>query len=574
MKKGLIIVIKIATVIVFFTLLGVIGYKAVKYIKTWLPSFEQASQDAVLPGLSEDYIFVLFEDKPLELENYPVMKEQLYLPIEFIISYIDDNFYWDEAEDTLTYTTYKDVIRMKTDELDYFVNDTPMKLEIPVTRMENGVAYMPLSLLQKFTTLKFTYSQATDLLMIDDPSLDHTYGSVVKKKTALRLFENKKSNYIKKMFREEKFVIYGESEKWYYIRTEEGYLGYIEKSAVGDAFTEYGKSEPLPEPVYNENLNFDGKVNIVWHQVTNTTANANLPEMMKGVHDLDVLSPTWFALSDTEGSISNIADIDYVRWAHERGIQVWALFSNSFDSEITHEVLSSTAKREAVIRQILAYASLYELDGINIDFESVASEDGVYFVQFIKELTPYLKGQGLVVSVDMYVPAPWTEHYNRKALGEVIDYLIIMGYDEHWGGSPESGSVASIGFVDKGISDTLESVPKEKVILGLPYYTRIWSEELLEDGQISVSSKAYSMQTAADTMAKGGAVFEWNEDVAQYYGEYVKANITYKCWLEEERSIEEKVKLIEQYDLAGAAGWKLGLEKSEVWDVLYKYLKE
>jgi spore germination protein YaaH len=240
---------------------------------------------------------------------------------------------------------------------------------------------------------------------------------------------------------------------------------------------------------------------------------------------------------------------------------------------MTHEVLSSTEKREYVIKQILAFSALYDLDGINIDFENVGSDDGEYFVQFIKEITPYLKNQGLVVSVDMSVPRPWTEHYNREALGEIIDYLIIMGYDEHWSTSPESGSVASIGFVLEGVEDTLLSVPKERVILGLPYYTRRWREEII-DGEIVVSSKALSMSAAYNMLIENNAEINWDEVTAQYYGEYEISGILYRIWLEEERSIEEKVSLVQLYDLAGAAGWKLGLEKDEVWDVLYEYLKE
>nr|MDA3847595.1 glycosyl hydrolase family 18 protein [Vallitaleaceae bacterium] len=367
--------------------------------------------------------------------------------------------------------------------------------------------------------------------------------------------------------------IYGETLEWYYVRTSEGYFGYIQKSDASQKVVEIGLVEPFEKVPYQASKNFDGKVNVVWHQVTTVSSNSYIADALEGVHGLDVISPTWFALDDEAGNVSNIASIEYVNYAHSLGIDVWALFSNSFSSSLTHEVLSSTEKREKVIKQILAFSALYELDGINIDFESVAEEDGPYFVQFIREITPYLKNQGLVVSVDMYVPKPWTEHYNRAALGEVIDYLIIMGYDEHWGSSPESGSVASINFVYEGIIDTLAVVPNEKVILGVPYYTRRWAEETI-DGDISVSSRAYSMNAAYDMLVENDAEIVWDDTVAQYYGEYTISDVLYRIWLEEERSMEEKVSLAIEYDLAGIAGWKLGLEKDDIWDVLYDYLKD
>jgi len=368
-------------------------------------------------------------------------------------------------------------------------------------------------------------------------------------------------------------TIYGETLEWYYVRTSEGYFGYIQKKDASEKIIEVGLVEPHQSVAYQDSKNFNGKINLVWHQVTTVSSNSYIADALEGVHDLDVISPTWFAIDDEEGNISNIASKDYVDYAHAQGIDVWALFSNSFSSSLTHEVLSSTEKREKVIKQILAFSALYNLDGINLDFESVAEEDGPYFVQFIREITPYLKNQGLVVSVDMYVPKPWTEHYNREAIGEVIDYLIIMGYDEHWGGSPESGSVASKNFVYEGIIDTLQVVPNEKIILGVPYYTRRWAEELV-DGVIDVSSRAFSMNAAYDLLVENNATIVWDEEVGQYYGEYTIDDVLYRIWLEEERSIDVKVSLAMDYDLAGIAGWKLGLEKDEIWDVLYDYLKD
>lgn len=572
-KKIILLIIKIIFYIAFFTALIILGFKGYKFIKSWLPSFEKASLESVFEGISEDYTYFIVEGAPVVMENPPMIIEgKIYLPVDYVINNMNSNFYWDFAEGILTYTTKEDVIRMKTDELTYYVNDTPLELKLPIL-MENQVAYIPVDIIKKFSAFEFTYNENLDLLMMDNQLLDAKFGTIIEKEISLRIQEDPKTPYIKKMVADETVKIYGESEKWYQIRTREGYIGYVLKEDVGDLYKNYGITEVQETPPFNDKMNYEGKVNVSWHQVTNMTANGNLQENMVGVTGLDVLSPTWFSLSDSEGNVANIADVAYVEWAHQNGYQVWALFSNSFNKTITHDVLSSTEKREKVIKQILAFCSIYELDGINIDFESVAQEDGEYYIQFMRELTPYLKGQGVIVSVDMYVPAPWTEHYNRPVLGELVDYFMIMAYDEHWSTSPESGSVASIGFVEEGIVNTLKSVPKEKILLGVPFYTRVWREELLSDGTIDLSSKAYGMQRAYDVMLENDTVFTWNEEIMQYYGEFIDGTVTYKCWLEDERSMEMKMELVEKYDLAGVASWKLTLQKDEIWNVISSYLK-
>lgn len=573
MKKTAVKVLKSIFIIVVILSIGFIGVKGFQRLKMLFPAYQRAEASQIYEGIEEDYTYVIFEDKPLQLNNYPkIQDEKIYLPVDFVIQYLNSNFYWDENESTLTYTTSEDVIRMKSDDLDYFVNDEPVKLNLPIMQVESGMAYIPQELLGKFCNYNMSYNKDLDLLIIDDVKEDSTYGVISDKKVSLRINKDDYSNYIIRLNPGTVVKIYEEYEGWYRVRTEDGYIGYINKMGISETRQVEGITE-TKESQTSMDHSFDGKVNMVWHQVTNVTANNTVVDAMKGVTDLDVLSPTWFALSDSEGNISNIADVSYVEWAHQQGYEVWALFSNSFNSTITHDVLSSTEKREKVIKQILALAAIYELDGINIDFENVATEDGIYFVQFIKEITPYLKKQDLIISVDMYVPSNWTKHYDREQVGKIVDYIIIMAYDEHWSTSETSGSVASIGFVEKGIVDTLKEVPRDKVILGLPFYTRLWIETV-HDGEIVVSSKAYSMKRAYELLIENKAAIEWKEDVAQYYGEYVINDVTHKIWLEEEVSIERKLKMLQKYDLAGVSGWKLGLEKDEVWPIIRSYLKE
>lgn len=541
-----------------------------------LPNMHVENPGNLLAGLNGLDTLPIIENEIIKLDHYPKMHQGVvYLPVDFVRIYLNDDFYWDEKEKVLTYTTIKDVFRMKTDELTYFVNDESLTLSIPIRELEEDVPYIPLELVKKFSHNRFLYNRILDILVIENLSEDGLYGHVeplAKTYGVVRRYKDTTSVIVRKVVKGEKIKIYGDDGVWLEVRTKDGFLGFIRKQDIGKEDLIKGTKPNIEIYDYTTQINFDGGLNLAWHQVSVPEANRFLENKLEGVYGLDVISPTWLHIKNSEGDLINLCDLDYVREAHSRGLQVWALFTDSFNKELAHEVLSSTSKREKVIRELLALSALYELDGINIDFESVSKEDGPHFVQFIKELTPYLKKQGLVVSVDMYVPSAWTAHYGRKEVGEVVDYIMIMGYDEHWGSSPESGSVASIGFVDRGIYKTLEEVPKEKVILGLPYYTRIWMEEKI-DGEIKVSSKAYGMEKAYELMVEAGAIFEWDDEIKQYYAEYEKEDIRYRMWLEDERSIEEKVKLVDSYNLAGVAGWKIGLEKDEIWIVLEEYLK-
>ncbi|MGI6235898.1 MAG: glycosyl hydrolase family 18 protein, partial [Christensenellales bacterium] len=275
-------------------------------------------------------------------------------------------------------------------------------------------------------------------------------------------------------------------------------------------------------------------------------------------------------------SIESKADISYIEWAHKNDLAVWALINNDFDPDITHEFLSSSEIRDKIIRQILMYAELFRLDGINLDFENVYLEDKDLLVQFVRELTPILREAGIVVSMDVTVKSTspnWSLCYDRKELGKVVDYMILMAYDEHWATSPVSGSVASIGWVERGIAALLEVVPPEKIILGLPFYTREWEETPTENGNTAIKSRALSMAQVKQILEKNETQMSWDERAGQNFAYYKKGDSVFKIWLEDEMSIELKAALIKKYDLAGAASWRKGFEEPEIWDVLYDNLK-
>jgi spore germination protein YaaH len=343
------------------------------------------------------------------------------------------------------------------------------------------------------------------------------------------------------------------------------------------------ESRSFEEPVYT-NISKDYDINLVWHQVTEAAANAKLLTVLADTKGINTISPTWFSLSDNDGNITSLADATYVEHAHQLGIEVWALIDNFKEDVSTHEVLSYTSKRERLTNQLIAAAIEYNLDGINIDFEELKTEEAEHFIEFIRELSIKCRNNGIVLSIDNYVPTEYSALYNRKEQGIVADYVIIMGYDEHYSTSETPGSVASIDFVRSGIENTLLEVPKEKVINGIPFYTRLWietpkSEETIasenentEYVPYTLDSQIYSMANADKLMTINGITPVWDDTTKQYYANYEVDGIGYEIWLDEETSIEEKMKLIDENELAGVACWKLGLEKQSIWDTIIKYV--
>ena len=320
------------------------------------------------------------------------------------------------------------------------------------------------------------------------------------------------------------------------------------------------------EPIASQKQ--DG-IKIVWDQTSKPINDSEAKR--KVINGLDVLSPTWFEIKNSEGDIEDKGSIEYSKWAKEQGYQLWGLVSNSFDPVITHNTLSNPQKRKKIIDTLVEYAKKYNLDGINIDFESIAKEDGDYYLQFIKEATPIFKQNELVVSVDMYVPTPWTAHYQMAELGKIVDYVIIMAYDEHYSTSKESGSVSSLPWAEKYMTEATKLVNKDKLIMGVPFYTRVWTETKNADGSVSVVSKSLKMDEARKLLEDNNANIVWDEKTRQYYGEYFSDGTTKKIWLEDEKSMEERMKVAINLGVKGVAGWKRGHENNATWDIINKY---
>lgn len=507
---------------------------------------------------------VITEGTPFIIEN-----NQVFLPYNIIKEYLDPYIFWDLAENKITITTFDKTVRLATESLTAFINNKPVEISFPAKNVTTQ-PYIPIHLLEDLYDIKVKVINDKERVIIDKNIPNRKIGKITSNEITMRLSPTWFSAPVVRLTKSDTLTVYSLHEGWFQVRTDEGLIGHVpEKNLEVFEMPKKPDNEPKPQR-YNPGRD---KLNMVWDYIYKVTPNMSLEKAPAG---LDIISPTWFSIVDGKGAIESKADISYIQWAHNNDLAVWALIDNNFDPDITHEFLSSSDTRDKIIRQILIYAELFRLDGINIDFENVYLEDKDLLVQFVRELTPILREAGIVVSMDVTAKSTspnWSMCYDRKELGKVVDYMILMAYDEHWATSPVSGSVASIGWVKQGIVTLLEDVPPEKVILGLPFYTREWEETPTESGNTAVKSRALSMAQVKQILKQNDINMSWDEKAGQNFAYYTKGNSVFKIWLEDEKSIQLKAALVKKYNLAGAAAWRKGFEEPEIWEVLYNELK-
>ena len=427
--------------------------------------------------------------------------------------------------------------------------------------------YLSVEYLKQFANFSYEvfYEPERLQLYLEDRTVNT---ATIKKDTNLRYQGGVKSEILEELYQDEAVTVLETMEKWSKVKSSDSVIGYVEnKYLVGEGTVSRGVEKTFEEPEYTS-IHKEEKINLAWHQVTTKEANSGVTRLLDASKGINVISPTWFYLQSDEGDIASLASADYVADMHGRGIEVWGLVPNFTPKEFSMEkVLGSTAARRNLIGQLIGQAQEYDLDGINVDFESIDQECGEDYIQFLRELSIECRKNELVLSVDNYVPTSFTAHYNRKEQGIIVDYVIIMGYDEHYAGSPEAGSVASIDYVQQGIIDTIEVVPEEKVINGIPFYTRIW------DVTGDVTSEAVGMAKAKDFLEQNGVEATWDDETCQNVAKFTADGRKYAIWMEDDQSIRAKLSVMKQYQLAGVAEWKLGFETPDIWDLILDYLQ-
>ena len=536
-------VIAVAVLVILVAILGIVTHVVMKYI----PSSEKMDLNEYYGEMADGEIALVIGTEKLE-ERGLVDGDRVYLPLDVVNTYLNQRYYWDSANQQILYATPSELTSVSAS------SEAGDKVWV-----KDDKVYLNLTYVQEFTDL--------DAYITKDPyriAIQYKFKNVktvtVKKNTSIRYRGGIKSAILTSVKKGTKLRLIEEMENWDQVATDDGYIGYIDKKKVGEAEkTKFERSFKREQYSY---LTMDSKVNMVWHQVTSTDANAYFADATANMTGVNVISPTWFYLTDTSGNIASIASADYVSQAHEKGLQVWGLIDNFTQEVSTTETLSSTAARQNIISQLIQAAKDVGMDGINVDFESLSEDVGIHFLEFLRELSIECHKNNLVLSVDNPVSEDFTSHYDRAEQGRVVDYVSIMGYDEHYVGS-EAGSVASLPWVEQGIQDTLDEVPAKRVINAIPFYTRLWKTT---GG--NVTSEAIGMDQAQQTIADNNVETYWDKTTSQNYGKYDIDNSTYQIWLEDAQSVAEKVKLVSKYDLAGVSAWKLGFENNGIWQVI------
>lgn len=546
-------------------------------VRRYMPSNKEMPLDDYFK-VSEGEMQVILQDQIYDTKAL-YEGDRIYVDFGMVHDYLNPRFYWDSGENQLLYTTSTAVISASVDSNDYYTNKSKASMDYPIVKVKGDTAYVALDYVKEHTALDYKKYDKPDRVVITYRYNEKADYAKAKKKAKIRYRASIKSDILVKLEENARVRVLeqgdstksgdGNASSFDKVMSADGVVGYIRKKDLGKIFqSEY--TTDFKEEQYSHILK-DGKVNLVWHQVTNSTANDGVLNLLNATKGVNVVAPTWFTVSGNHGEITSLASDTYVSRARSLGVDVWGVCNDFSNDSKIGKVLASTTTRQKLVKNLIAEAIKYSLDGINIDFEHVRKANGDDFIQFIRELGIMCRNNGVVLSIDNYPPTSYSMYYNRKEQAAVADYVITMAYDEHFAGSEEAGPVSSLNYVKDSTANTLKEVPAEQTIMALPFYSRLW-KETTKDGKVKLSSEAYGMRSAKEVMVDAGAAFDWNDDSGMNYAEYTKDGVVYKMWLEDQTSLEEKMKVVSESKTAGYAFWKLGLEDSAVWDMIIKYM--
>ena len=519
--------------------------------------------------LAEDELAVVLFDH-VDARPACLVDGVLYLPYELVRQSLNSRFFLDGENGMVLFTTAYETYEIPAGSRTYTIDGVEQTYEHVIFLSDERGQYLSAAFVLGFTDALLWEVSAQEAQEARHIRIDYDRGTavsaVLKKDTALRFSGSRKARIVTDGAKGEPVYVLEEFGKWTRVVTEDGYIGYVPSGRLSQTeespYAGTGNAQEYPDLVSGE------KINLIWHQIGVPESNDYLKQDTADMTGVNVISPTWFSLSDNEGNFISYATKTYVRQAHAMGLQVWGLVSNFSADMSTTQMLSHTSARRHLVEGLIEEAEKCGMDGINVDLELIAEEAGYAYVQLIRELSIACRKEGLVLSVDVPVPMSFNQYYDRKELGTVADYVIIMGYDEHYVGS-DAGSVASLPFEENGIIETLREVPARKIISGVPFYTRLWFSQTDGDGNESVWSDLLGMNSATATLETYGVQAQWDDSVGQYYAEWtLDDGILCRIWMEEEESITLKAGLVKTYELGGIAEWALGSERSSIWGII------
>ncbi len=538
------------------------------YMDHYAPSKTMADLTDYFGNTGEQDVPVILQDSLSEY-HARLIDGVYYMDIETVQSVLNSRFYYGQNDGLVLYTLPTDIVSIPVGGNTWSADGGQTYTEeyIPA-RLEGETLYLALEFVKKYTNFSYEVFTEPNRMQIYTQWGD-VQTATVKKNTQIRVLGGVKSDILTQIAAGSQVQVLETLEHWDKVKTADGFIGYIESNKLQDEqTTTQTPVTDYTEPEYTTHK-LDGKVNMVWHGIFGSAGNSTLQSMMAQTQSVNVVAPTWFSIMDDNGDIESYAGSDYVTYAHENGWKVWAVVDNFNQEGVDHDnFLSSLSSRQNLISQLMAQCATYGIDGINVDFEQLSVESGQNFIEFIRELSVACRTNGLTLSVDNYVRYDFNDYYGIEEQAVVADYVVVMGYDEHYAGSQEAGSVASISYVSHGITSALEDVPADKLINGIPFYSRIW----ITDAS-GLSSKALGMQDIQDFITAHGMEKTWSDADGQYYAECTEDGTKYQIWIEDAESMNAKLTLMQSYNLAGVAEWKLGFETADIWNEIASYMQ-
>ena len=556
---------KAALVLVVLILIVLVGAAGVGsfLINRYKPGTEYMAGNEYF-NLTDENSVALIQNGELLEEQAVLIGGEPYAAYTYVESQLNSCFYWDEETKGILLTTSGGVQTLLPG--DAAVAKTPGG-QPAVQQESDGTVYISLDVVKEYTDLDYAYYSDPNRVVIRN-EWDGVEQATVQSDTAqVRQKGGIKSLILADVQKGDTLLYLENLDNWCKVMTADGYTGYIQTEDISEP--EAIEARTAKKDSY-ERITRDHKINLVWHQSTSTESNDAMAEMTAEMTGVNVISPTWFSVTDGTGTISSLASADYVKLAHDAGREVWGLIDNFNEAFDETTDLAYASVRSRIIEQLLAEAASCGMDGINVDFENLKEAGIPHYLQFLRELTSAAHTQNLVVSVDTPVPQAYTMYYQRGEQARFVDYMIVMAYDEHFAGSEEAGSVSSLPFVQQAVEEMTRVMPADQVICGIPFYTRVWTEKF---GQSAITSEVLGMDGAKNYAKENQMTETWDASLGQNVATVETSDARYTIWMEDEQSMEEKLKVIQSADLAGVAEWKLGFERADVWSLISKYIE-
>lgn len=556
---------KAAPVLVVLILIVLVGAAGVGsfLINRYKPGTEYMAGNEYF-NLTDENSVALIQNGELLEEQAVLIGGEPYAAYTYVESRLNSCFYWDEETKGILLTTSGGVQTLLPG--DAAVAKTPGG-QPAVQQESDGKVYISLDVVKEYTDLDYAYYSDPNRVVIRN-EWDGVEQATVQSDTAqVRQKGGIKSLILADVQKGDTLLYLENLDNWCKVMTADGYTGYIQTEDISEP--EAIEARTAKKDSY-ERITRDHKINLVWHQSTSTESNDAMAEMTAEMTGVNVISPTWFSVTDETGTISSLASADYVKLAHEAGREVWGLIDNFNEAFDETTDLAYASVRSRIIEQLLAEAASCGMDGINVDFENLKEAGIPHYLQFLRELTSAAHAQNLVVSVDTPVPQAYTMYYQRGEQARFVDYMIVMAYDEHFAGSEEAGSVSSLPFVQQAVEEMTRVMPADQVICGIPFYTRVWTEKF---GQSAITSEVLGMDGAKNYAKENQMTETWDASLGQNVATVETSDARYTIWMEDEQSMEEKLKVIQSADLAGVAEWKLGFERADVWSLISEYIE-